>query len=199
MTELYLPLRPATYTASSAAFSPCGTYRYRLVRVWDPALPSLCMVMLNPSKADDRRNDATIRRCIRFAQKWGYGGIVVRNLYALVSTDPDQLWSHPDPIGPDNDAELALCCQHDLTVLAWGANAAPQRAHQVAARLWEASRHHQTSLAVLGWTAAGQPRHPVRMRADTMLEGVTPASSGDAHETEDPRWAQLFYGDGTRP
>ena len=193
MTDVHLPLlmNPRSYTW--ALFSPCGVYRYHLGRVWDPMRPRLGLVMLNPSKADGRRNDATIRRCMRFAAMWGYGGIVVRNLYALVSTDPHQLWNHADPVGPDNDAELALCSEHDLTVLAWGANAAPDRAHEVAAMLWESSRQHGTSLAVMGWTASGQPRHPVRMRKDTVLECVTPASSGDTHETEDPRWGQLFY------
>jgi hypothetical protein len=96
MTDLCLPLRLVAHTESSAVFSPCGRYRYRLVRRWDSALPLLCLVMLNPSKANGRRNDPIVRRCIGFASSWGYGGIVVRNLYALVSTDPDELGDHPD-------------------------------------------------------------------------------------------------------
>jgi hypothetical protein len=193
MTDLYLPLRLVPHTESSAAFSPCGRYRYRLVRRWDSALPLLCLVMLNPSKANGRRNDPTVRRCIGLARSWGYGGIVVRNLYALVSTDPDELSDHPDPVGPDNDAELALCSRQDLTVLAWGANADAARAQQVAATLWWASRERGTSLAVLGWTGGGQPRHPLYVRSGTPLECVTPSASG-AHEQEDPRWGRLFFG-----
>lgn len=118
MTELHLPLRLAHHTESSAVFSPCDNYRYRLVRVWDSALPLLGLVTLQPLKADGRRNDATIWCCSEVARSSGYGGIVVCNLYALVSTHPDRIGDHLDPVGPDNDAELAQCSQHDLTVLA---------------------------------------------------------------------------------
>ena len=50
----------------------------------------------------------------------GYGGIVIRNLYARVSPHPDYLGVASDLVGPDNDAELARCSELDLTVLAWG-------------------------------------------------------------------------------
>jgi hypothetical protein len=110
-----------------------------------------------------------------------------------VSTDIDELGDHPDPVGPDNDAELTLCSRQDLTVLAWGAKADAARAQQVAETLWWASRERGTSLAVLGWTAGGQPRHPLYVRSGTPLECVTPPACG-AHEEEDPRWGRLFFG-----
>lgn len=193
MTVLHLPLRLGYHTESSAVFSPCGNYRYRLVRVWDSALPLLGLVTLQPLKADGRRNDATIWCCSEVARSSGYGGIIVRNLYALVSTHPDRIGDHPDPVGPDNDAELAQCSQHDLTVLAWGPGAGPARAHHVAFALWRASCAHGTSLAVLGWTATGQPEHPLSVAAGTTLKCYTAAASAGAHEDEDPRWGRLFF------
>jgi hypothetical protein len=194
MTELALPLELPPHVESSARFSACGTYRYRLVRIWDSTAPVLCLVMLNPSKAGAWHNDRTIRRCIAFARSFGYGGIVVRNLYALVSTDPRALADHHDPIGPDNEAELALCCRHDLTVLAWGGDADPDRAHQVAARLWRDAQSAGTSLAVFGWTVTEQPRHPLYLSKNTPLECVTPSDFTDAHESEDRRWRHLTFG-----
>ena len=54
-----------TYTG--ATISPCGLYRYRLWRGWNPELPTVNFVMLNPSTADDAVDDPTIRRCLRYA------------------------------------------------------------------------------------------------------------------------------------
>lgn len=41
----------------------CRTYRYRLVRVWDPNKPQLAWTTLTASDADDHR-------CIGFARVW---------------------------------------------------------------------------------------------------------------------------------
>jgi hypothetical protein len=71
-----------------AACPVCEVYRYELRRVWDAQLGLACWVMLNPSTADANEDDPTIRRCVNFARTWGYGGIVVRNLFALRATDP---------------------------------------------------------------------------------------------------------------
>ncbi|GAS94388.1 uncharacterized protein RMCC_1354 [Mycolicibacterium canariasense] len=148
---------------SSAVISDCGTYRYRLTRIWDKSKPILAWVMLNPSTADASTDDPTIRRCIAFAKAWGFGGITVINLYALRATDPKQLWQHPDPIGPENDAEIAkVAADHRmLIVIAWGSNATPGRAADVMRIL--ANSH----VVALGWTKSGQPRHPLYVRADT--------------------------------
>lgn len=76
----------------SAVISKDGLYRYTLRRVWDESKPLLNFVLLNPSKADAETDDATVRRCIGFAKLWGFGGIVITNLYAYRSTDPKKLW-----------------------------------------------------------------------------------------------------------
>jgi hypothetical protein len=138
-----------------AVISPCGTYRYELVRRWKEG-PLLGWVMLNPSTADGTIDDPSVRRCIGFGIDWGYAGIVIRNAYALRATDPAQLTRHPDPIGPDNDAYLERCADDPLTVLAWGAHGG-DRAALVAERL----RHTTATLRCLGTTKHGAPRHPL--------------------------------------
>ncbi|MCB9902553.1 MAG: DUF1643 domain-containing protein, partial [Planctomycetes bacterium] len=45
---------------STATFSPCRTYRYSLTRIWDDAAPVCGFILLNPSTADETRNDPTI-------------------------------------------------------------------------------------------------------------------------------------------
>lgn len=173
--SLRLPIEPIE-VFKDADISECGTYRYSLTRRWDDR-PLIGWVMLNPSTADANVDDATIRRLAGtekrpgFARRWGYGGIIVRNLYALRATDPKQLWLHPDPIGPRNNDELALAAYNEpLTMLAWGANAPLSRAKHVAQLLWLRSRVHETRLAVLGWTKSGFPGHPLYVPAEQKPE-----------------------------
>jgi len=143
----------------SAVLSDCGTYRYLLTRRWSEG-PLLGWVMLNPSRADALVDDPTIRRCVGFARRWGFAGIVVRNLYALRATDPRELLHHPDPVGPDNHTHLDAAAGDALTVCAWGARGGT-RGGDVAAQLDERGAH----LVCLGLTLGAQPRHPLRLAA----------------------------------
>jgi hypothetical protein len=86
--------------------SPCGECRYLLKRQAESMTPirsTALFVMLNPSTAEATLDDPTLRRCRGFAKLWECSGLAVANVYALIANDPAALWSHPDPIGPDND------------------------------------------------------------------------------------------------
>ncbi|MEB3023455.1 MULTISPECIES: DUF1643 domain-containing protein [Mycolicibacter] len=193
-TTLHLPFAfHRNLTSSWAVFSRDGRYRYLLGRRWDLGLPMLGVVMLNPSTAGANTDDATVRRVKGFARDNGYGGIEVGNLYGLRSRDPKALWSVPDPVGLANDAYLErLSRAYDLILLAWGANARRDRAAHVTQLLRRNCRRHGGALAVLGWTQAGQPRHPLYVAKNAMLECLTLTSDGDLHQDEDPRWSQLM-------
>lgn len=116
----YLTLADA---ASGAAFSECRRYRYRLWRTWDAAKPTITFCMLNPSTADDVKNDPTVERCERRAREWGYGRLFVVNLFAWRSTDPKGMLAAADPVGPDNyDAITDAICGSRMFVCAWGAH-----------------------------------------------------------------------------
>jgi hypothetical protein len=150
----------------SATFSEDRRYRYTLVRRWDDRLPSVMFVGLNPSTADETLDDPTIRRCIGFAKSWGYGALVMTNLFAFRSTDPRAMASADDPIGnPFNDVSIERIAQLvDLTVVAWGSygDRAPARVGQVLALIGD--------VYCLGVTKSGQPRHPLYLRRDAALE-----------------------------
>lgn len=152
----------------SAWISECGQYRYHLLREWNPHDAKLTFCMLNPSTADGSVDDATIRRCMAFAKREGFGGIVVVNLFALRSTDSAALRTHPDPIGPQGDAVfrfLAKEQQGRKVVLGWGADpaATPERVRAVTTLLREGG----CTLRCLGITKDGHPRHPLYLRSDT--------------------------------
>jgi hypothetical protein len=158
-----------------AQFSPCGRYRYALWRdVSDralklgevPGVGTVLFVMLNPSTADAVDDDPTIRRCIGFARRWGYEKLTVANLFALRATNPRELLTAQEPIGPDNDLWLMrLYEKANLTITAWGAhNMASDRAEQVARKVFR--RMPYKRLATLGTTKEGHPRHPLYLRHD---------------------------------
>jgi hypothetical protein len=146
----------------AATLSPCGRYRYTLHREWMLGEGICLFVMLNPSTADASEDDPTIRRCIGFAQRWGYRELTVANLFALRSTDPEQLVDHPDPVGPDNDQWVErLATAADLCMVAWGAH--PEAEKRAAAAL-ERIRACAMEPHCLGITQEGHPRHPLYVK-----------------------------------
>jgi hypothetical protein len=171
-----LPVDVDTDLASmaEAAFSPDHVYRYALTRTWDPRVTVLPWVMLNPSTADAFRLDPTVTRCVDFSRRWGYGGLIVLNLYALRSTDSRALKTHPAPVGPDNRAVIAAVLEAlgwrapAEVVCAWGANASGGHAGYVLDMIRDAGHRP----VCLGRTRSGQPRHPLYVRSTTSLEAV---------------------------
>lgn len=108
------------FEETGAVFSECRLYRYRLWRTWSKQPPAV-FVMLNPSTADEIENDPTVERCERRARTMGFGGLRVANIFALRSTDPQALYGHQDPIGPQNDdAILESVDGAGIVVCAWG-------------------------------------------------------------------------------
>ena len=150
--------------ASSAAFSPDRVYRYALYRRWSDE-PAVVFVLLNPSTADETRNDPTIRRCIRYAKDWGYGGVTILNLYAYRATDPRVmrrfLHDGGDIIGPENDAYITRLTKDKDVVAAWGNHADWERASDVEYIL----RVNAATLSVLKQNANSSPAHPLYLSA----------------------------------
>ena len=106
---------------TGATFSMCRTYRYSLWRTWDESRPYALFIGLNPSTADESKDDPTIRRCIGFARSWGFGGLCVVNLFAYRATEPKDMMKAEDPIGPENDRWIKrLSADAGVIVAAWG-------------------------------------------------------------------------------
>jgi hypothetical protein len=146
------------------------SYRYVLTRgPWLHGEGTVMFVMLNPSTADEREDDPTIRRCIRFARSWGFARLVVGNLYALRATDPRELFEHPDPVGPKNDETLRkLALNSPSVIVAWGATLHPQPSR--ARSVLELLEFYAGTARCLGQTKDLHPRHPLYVRRDACRE-----------------------------
>jgi len=143
-----------------AIFSPCRAYRYVLWRIWDSARPWVLFIGLNPSTADEAQDDPTIRRCMGFAKRWGFGGIKVANLFAYRAVCPSKLKQVQDPVGPDNDRWISkLASSAGMVVAAWGNGGTFfSRGEQILSRL--------QGVHCLALTRAGQPAHPLYLKAN---------------------------------
>lgn len=155
MPDLYATVAVPGYPAT---WSPCHRYRYTLWRRWTTATrPRYLMVIgLNPSTATETDNDPTVRRCIGFAQSWGYDALCMCNLFAWRSTDPNAMKRVSSPVGHSNDDWLRRCAwQASLILAAWGTHGSfRQRATTV-------TRLIPSGLYCLDTNRDGSPRHPL--------------------------------------
>jgi hypothetical protein len=166
-------------TGNSAVFSKDRVYRYELRRTWDRELAPVLFVGMNPSTADEDVDDPTIRRCMRFARDWGYGGLLMGNLFAWRATDPKDLPSLHNHDGRPPTSELGdwqggyrenindchlreMADEAGMVIAAWGAIKMPYgwegRNNDVAAML-------HPRLHALKLTKDGHPQHPLYIEA----------------------------------
>lgn len=172
MTQQFIPswMHPSSQSLGLsglplATWSPCTLYRYTLRRVWrsveEPRV--VTWILLNPSTADEFRNDATIRRCIGFSSGWGFDELMIVNAYAYRSTRPRGLRSREcaaagGPVGEDNDAAItAACARAEQVVCGWGRHLQPDRRAALARLLADVRLH------ALATNEDGSPTHPLRL------------------------------------
>jgi len=155
-----------------ASFSRDGRHRYELGRRWSDG-PTLTWIMLNPSAADARIDDPTVRRCIEFSRAWGFGGLQVVNLFAWRAAEPTALLDAADLHGAGGDRRLRRALRDaEAVVVAWG-NVHPR----LQSRAREVARWVPADAWCLGLTSRGAPRHPLYVRGDTTPVGFREALS----------------------
>lgn len=180
MTDIFVDERQC-----DAIISECGTYRHQLTRRWNGGSGTVAFVMLNPSTADAETDDQTVRRCVDYAQRWGYGALVVGNVFAYRATDPTDLrqrlrsFGEERTVGPHNDAHLRnIADVADRVVVAWGNHGSlAGRGVEVIALLADADA--DAELYALGMTERGHPRHPSRLPADLEPQPFASLKPGD--------------------
>ncbi len=170
MTDLVRRQHTSDGCVSKAVYSRCGRYRYSLTRTWDGDGPRLLWILLNPSTADERRNDPTIERCERRARALGFGAFGVVNIFGFRATDPADLRRAAAPVGASNDRIVLRAVSGwagrpgDFVVCGWGAHGAHRGPDDPIGRgrvMERKLRQTGKPLHHLGLTAAGHPRHPL--------------------------------------
>lgn len=145
--------------SGSAVISEDGRYRYTLDRGWDVGVGNVLWVMLNPSTADEGKDDPTIRKCIGFSQRWGFKSLRVVNLFAFRATKPADLRRADDAVGPRNASVLRdAILENEAIVAAWGFHGAKTQQAAYLRPLLVAR-----GAVCLGLTASGQPNHPLML------------------------------------
>lgn len=164
-------------------FAPPAKTEYRLwlERDLGSIIPACVFIMLNPSTADDRVDDPTLRRCQHFARRLGCGRLIVVNLFTLRSTEPEGLMAVPDPVGPGADeaicaAMVAVSKRHypqpgaGYIIAGWGASCpTPRKAERIKFVIDTADKYRRR-IYCFGRTATGEPRHPLYIRNDEPLQ-----------------------------
>jgi hypothetical protein len=144
---------------SGATFSRCRRWRYLLWRRWDESKPLANFLMLNPSTADEFKLDPSCTRARKYAERWGYGGLIVTNIFGWRATDPKVMRAVRDPVGRGNDRAILQAARDSaLVVCAWGTHGEHLSRGAEVVQLLSREGVPLHSLRV---TAGGHPSHPL--------------------------------------
>lgn len=169
-------------------FSPDRVYRYQLWREWQlpkglpyggpdhiplhSASEFVMFIGLNPSTADEMQDDPTVRRCVGFSKRWGYGALCMTNLFAFRATNPKDMMAAKNPVGPFNDNHLdSIALEASVIVCAWGRGGEHQnRESTVVSALWNRRR----KIKAFGFNKDGSPKHPLYLSNEAELVPMVP-------------------------
>ena len=138
-------------------------YRYVLSRQWGANDNNFAnFVLLNPSTADEGKDDQTIRRCINLTKSWKYDGFYVTNLFAFRTRHPKILKKSTEPIGEENDKYLKqIAKKSKIVVIAWGTHGNFLKRDEDVLKLISSIK----APYCLEITKYGHPKHPLTIRS----------------------------------
>lgn len=142
-----------------AEFSIDKKERYSLKREWDNSKNKILYIMLNPSFADDKDDDPTIRRLINFTKKFNYGGFLVGNIFTTITPNPKELDKSKGMSDKNFEELIKLINKVDQIVYAWGSSIEePQLLKKLV-----------LSPKCFGKNFNGTPKHPLYLPSQTKL------------------------------
>ena len=142
-----------------AEFSIDKKERYSLKREWDNSKNKILYIMLNPSLADDKNDDPTIRRLINFTKKFNSGGFLVGNIFTTITPNPKELDKSKGMSDKNFEELIKLINKVDQIVYAWGSSIEePQLLKKLV-----------LSPKCFGKNFNGTPKHPLYLPSQTKL------------------------------
>lgn len=169
-------------TRTRIRYSRDEVHRYVYSVEWDKSRPMISMICLNPSTAWIRESDPTCDGMIKRAHLLGGGAFSMLNIFAGRNTDPADMKTMNDPIGPWNDTEIGLHLRYHhgpgmpaghKVLCGWGnhgkhLNRAGEM-RQVLRRLGDELSLGYHCFEINGTT--GEPKHPlyVKLNAEPIL------------------------------
>lgn len=146
--------------------------RYSLIKEGEKML---IVVGFNPSTADDKKIDPTMRFVLGIAKFNGYNGFAMVNLYPLRSTNPDKLPKEIDKkIVKENFSHIDyILDKYPLAdiLLAYG-NLVDKRSYTkiIARKLLNLFHDKSRQIYCLAKLKSGNPKHPLRTPYSTKLQ-----------------------------
>jgi hypothetical protein len=134
-------------------------HRLMLSRHWNLKNPSLLYIMFNPSIADDKIDDPTIRRLISFSKTFNYGGFYVANLYTYITPNPKIIDTSVGVKKNNLKIIMNLTNKVEDIVYAWG-NSIVEPSEL---------RNLITSPLCFGKNTNGSPKHPLYLSSKSKL------------------------------
>ena len=143
-----------------AEFSIDKKERYSLKREWDNSKNKILYIMLNPSFADDKDDDPTIRRLINFTKKFNSGGFLVGNIFTTITPNPKELDKSKGMSDKNFEELIKLINKVDQIVYAWGSSVEePQLLKKLV-----------LGPKCFGKNLNGTPKHPLYLPKNSKLE-----------------------------
>lgn len=156
----------------NAILSDCRRYRYRLDRELESATgKTIAFFGINPSTADERTDDPTLRKMMGFASRNGASSVVVGNVFAFRTPHVHELELMNDPVGPDNqEFHKQIIQDADVLVPCWGGRSkVPASLHRHFDELLSLLNGAGKPVHCLGLTVNGDPKHPLFLSYSTEL------------------------------
>lgn len=178
-------------------FSECREYRYTLWRDWSGEFKTgvfftecphvdyyigkrdgfVQFIGLNPSTADEKIDDPTIRRCVGFSKAWGFGALCMTNAFAFRETQPKLMMlqkfpeTSPNEVMTNMDYLSHIGFAAGLVVAAWGKDGNHLKQQD---RIRTYFKGAKIKLHHLGLNGDGTPKHPLYLKKTTQPVLWTP-------------------------
>lgn len=151
---------------SGARFNANRTRRRLLWRAWDNKKPLCNFICLNPSTADEKKNDQSVTKMVGFSERLGAGSLVVTNLFDIMTTFPKDLYNwfaDRELNSRTNDRTIIeFANQATWVILAWGSHGKLlERDREVVNML--AGYELRRRMMTLKLNMDGTPAHPLML------------------------------------